>query len=516
MSNFIEDQIIFSDFIKEVGDTYINEIETVNDVLTIGGAPLWKVSSPEMAWRHLVNIAEANCFLEKIKILLRPNYYQFKLKLDLMKYAFSKKSLNLKKKQVSIISLGFSPRMHADVVEPVIKGMQDKNLFSISMICLKEAVDSNIPEGTTRVNFGAYRQKNFSKKKKQYFSALKNAEVKIKKSANIQNLIHKGKPGLSSGIINKLFKLFFEGLAPASLINIIHAQYVFDHVSPVCVISPDTADARCRVFNFLAMGRGVPVYEIQFGLTGPEGIEWRFFHADRVAVWGEQAKRHLVSHGVPNSRIVVTGSPRHDSVVRSFEGVVAKPNIFSAKKKPKILFGSTYTDKAHAKYCPPEIITEMKKAVIKSVQDNSNFDLIIKPHPKENEKELAELISGNYSNVLVSKKSDDIREMILECDAFISFGSTSSLDALLGRKKTGSLVFAGWEFSNELLDGLPIVKLDTVDKVKTFIENTLVGEHVRYKKHELEEIEKICVLDGEASKRISEDICALLQYGKPL
>ena len=59
MSDFIDDQIIFSNLIKEVGSTCIYNGKTISDILTIEGVSLWEVSSPEMAWRHLVNIAEA-------------------------------------------------------------------------------------------------------------------------------------------------------------------------------------------------------------------------------------------------------------------------------------------------------------------------------------------------------------------------------------------------------------------------------------------------------------------------
>ena len=58
----------------------------------------------------------------------------------------------------------------------------------------------------------------------------------------------------------------------------IYAKHYLDHFSPKCIISPDVADSRCRIFALTAKNLGIPVYEIQFGLTGPEGIEWVFFN----------------------------------------------------------------------------------------------------------------------------------------------------------------------------------------------------------------------------------------------
>jgi len=511
MSDFIDDQIIFSNLIKEVGSTCIYNGKTISDILTIEGVSLWEVSSPEMAWRHLVNIAEAKKLSEKLKVYLRPKLYKGKLISDLMYKSFEKTTFQIKSNSDYIMSLGFSPQMYNDVVDPVVKNLIHEFNFEHSLVCQADNEKSFKNNNYNMIQFGMSKIENFNKKKKDYFNFLKKTEQMIKESESYKKLILMYKMKFNSDILEKLFELFFNGLAPINLINLIYARFYLEKILPKCIISPDIADARCRVFVLTAKTLNIPVYEIQFGLTGPEGIEWRFFNSDRVAVWGEQAKKHLISHGIPSSKISVTGSARHDLLVyqarKKNDGV--KHNL--RKNITRILFASTYTDIAHSKYCPPEKIVEMKKAVINSVINNNQFYLTIKPHPKENEADLKKIVGVYGNNISIAEKHKDIRNLILECDAFVSFGSTASLDALLAGKKTGSLVFPGWSFSNELLGQTPITMLDTVEKVNSFIRTTIMGTKINYDSKESNQIKQMCIFDGKATKRISKDIIDLLQ-----
>ena len=48
---------------------------------------------------------------------------------------------------------------------------------------------------------------------------------------------------------------------------------------------------------------------------------------------------------------------------------------------------------------------------------------------------------------MFAEQTSDIREVITICDAFVSFGSTATIDALIADKLTICPIFPGWPFS---------------------------------------------------------------------
>ena len=165
MSSYVEEQIKFSNLIKDVGSTEIENSKTINELLKIDGVSLWEIASAEMAWRHLTNIAEAKKIQEKLKVIFRPKLYKIKLINDLIINSFERKILKEKPHKDHIITLGFSPKMYNDVVQPVVRNLLDKTNFEIIVISLKDH-ESIIKDVNTKiVNFGKHNIKNFIEQK---------------------------------------------------------------------------------------------------------------------------------------------------------------------------------------------------------------------------------------------------------------------------------------------------------------------------------------------------------------
>ena len=507
MSDFIKDQERFSEVISFIGKIIIENNQSINDILTINGVNLWLVSSPEMAWRHLVNNVEANSVSAKLKIIVRPYYHQFKLKYNPIKIQLSSFTNQFSEPSKKLISLGFSPKMYSDVVEPVSKKFEDNNSYVLfNLFDGDNATEARINRFQIQSVFENLIHRN--KQKKTLFKKLRAAENLITKSDAYYNFIMSNCFGIDAFSIKNLFKLFFNSLAPSSLEYMLQAEEILNQLRPVCIISPDTSDARCRVISLLAKKNNIPTYEIQFGLTGPEGIEWRFFVSSRVAVWGNQAKNILISHGVPKSKIVVTGSPRHDDMIVSSQS--AKDTQLESRKV-KILFASTYTDPAHERYCPSKVILNMKKSVIDAVKLHDDILLFIKSHPMEDLKDIRTLLSFKDIEITLIEGREDIRDYIKKCDAFLSFGSSATLDALIAGKKVGSLCFDGWKFSDEIIDNLPVTKLNSPKEVQRFINKLKQESNASDQSKKLKSIENLALADGKSSARIYEDICKFIK-----
>jgi len=227
------------------------------------------------------------------------------------------------------------------------------------------------------------------------------------------------------------------------------ARHVLSHHRPAVIVSPDVADARTRAFTLLGAATGIPTVEVQFGACGPEAIEWRFFAADRAAVWGPQSRDVLVSHNVPAERVIVTGSPRHDTLfgvtgaeMRGFRDRFRVPAGNLA-----VVFGSTSSMKAYNNAPDAAILRDMKQAIFAATASLPTLTLIVKPHPLEEVNETRALAS-DATNIAFAERTEDIRTLTRTCDAFVSFGSTSTLDAMILGKPTICPAFPGWRWSD--------------------------------------------------------------------
>ena len=88
----------------------------------------------------------------------------------------------------------------------------------------------------------------------------------------------------------------------------------------------------------------------------------------------------------------------------------------------------------------------MKKSLLEIVATDDYFNLTVKPHPHEDVKKIISLV-GNKNSISFLSSGGDIRENILNCSVFISFGTTATFDALLQNKLIICPFFNGWQFS---------------------------------------------------------------------
>ena len=118
---------------------------------------------------------------------------------------------------------------------------------------------------------------------------------------------------------------------------------------------------------------------------------------------GETSRRVLMSYGVPDRKITVTGSPRHDSLVkasRSEKGWTSA-RLRVNRAKVVVLFASSYSVGVyeHTSDANSKALNSVKKAVIQASEEVTGICLLVKPHPLENVNDSKRLASG-YHNVM--------------------------------------------------------------------------------------------------------------------
>jgi hypothetical protein len=262
----------------------------------------------------------------------------------------------------------------------------------------------------------------------------------------------------------------------------------------------------------------IPCIDIQFGLAGEEAVEWRFLLANYAAVWGDSSKEALLKQKVRRDRIKVTGSPRHDLLINKNLG-----NLYAERKQlgiPEssaiILLASTYHFKS-TNHVDINILHSMQSAISSAVAKTPGITLIVKPHPHENVRETRKIF-GNCSNVIFVNKNSDIKSYITLCDAFISYGSTSTIDALIAGKFTICPIFPGWLFSSDIFKESGAVFVpetgEEIEKILLAISN---GTYLAIKQ-DLESARQIFLNkyvykpDGNASSRIAALISGMIRF----
>ena len=200
-------------------------------------------------------------------------------------------------------------------------------------------------------------------------SKLQESIDQIEVNLNLTNVLSDVIPDAERHLLtnfNNLFTWFFRVYLPLIVPQAVIARHILENHRPALVIASDTADSRTRVYTVLCRLMSIPCMDIQFGLAGDEGIEWRFLAADCVAAWGDTSKEAMLKQKVPEEKIIITGSPRHDCLVNFSElEVKTKRAILGVpEKSAMVVMASTYYLKTHDKYSDPNILRAMQTGSI--------------------------------------------------------------------------------------------------------------------------------------------------------
>jgi len=451
MSKFIQELSEYANLVKDFGKANISRNQNLVDKLTFNKVSYWDVFSAEMCWRHLTSASSARSTYSFIKLLIKPNFIRLRewLKRKKIKNLFKNNNHETRFPRDAIIFLAFMPRMYLDVLHPVILNLKKNKKNKIVVLTDQTGSFAQFPiiPGVVYRDIWSFWNENLDNKSK-YFK-----KIVSKKLDNIYFEIQNGSSrrflfGKHGKALRLSLKLLFRGYIPVVLEQAIISEHILSKYRPKKIISPDTSDARARLYKLIGKNLNIPSLDIQFGLTGPEGVEWKFFSADKVAVWGKSAKDDLIKHGIKKEKIFITGSPRHDLL--KFPNKKILINLrekYNLKNNRKIvLFASTYTDKSHYIFSNSNVLNDMKKAIFETAKTYPNLTFLVKPHPVEDVRE-SFILGKDCNNLIFVDKEEDISLLIHLSDYFISFGSTATIDALIANKLSICPIFPGWPFS---------------------------------------------------------------------
>lgn len=424
---------------------------TISETFTFNGMPLWDVLSVDLARVYVPEIlAHASVQQPWFNRQIRPH-------LGVIKYNVKNRLSNLKYRNLPshlpsdsyFLFLGFADYIYRDVLMPVVGWLDDQEAYS-SVILNDQLLPVSEISGNGESCFRSVwqyldRDVRIAAKKtcKEFLQVYKQVMASQVLFSALDDQERACWPQMES-MFHRFFRFYMVRFLNFSII----AKYILDRYPPSLIVSSDVADPRSRMYCLYGQKLGVPVLELQFGAYGRDSIEWQFFDADQLAVWGATSRDVMINQGIPETKIIITGSPRHDYV---HDTIGDSPQVI-AKKKTVILFASVYYLKAYAKADPEQYnaLIAMKKALFQTVEQYSDLQMIVKPHPQENILDNQELV-GSMKNIEFVDQKLDIRDLIKSCDCFVSLGSTATIDALIANKLIICPFFPGWGWSSSAL-----------------------------------------------------------------
>jgi hypothetical protein len=444
---------------------------TLAEMFTLEGLPLWDVVAVDLARLHVPKALSQGRRSSSFTQRARPYLSWAKqTSLGLIRRQRSSQGCVKWPPKSVFLFLGFSAYIYRDVLQPVVARLAEST--EIRTVSLHDGQQGRtnawLSEGDRFQSIWQHWDNETEAKASVLRRALKKAIVELRTTGMLPRIIQ-DQGWLLWPHMRDVFDWFFRVYLPLLLPQASIAWHILERHRPALVISPDVADPRTRLYCLFGRQLGIPTLEIQFGMCGEDSIEWQFSEADQLAVWGEMARDVLLAHGVPTEKITITGSPRHDGLVKVSDAEVARTRarLGVPEKSAMVLLASAYQLKAYDKFSDPELLRLMKRAVFQAVDQVAGVCLVVKPHPLEDVRETKQL-ARKRRNILFVDPRADICKLIKVSDAFVGLGSSATLDALISNKLTICPAFPGWIWSDLFVkSGATLVPRSAEDVVRS-------------------------------------------------
>lgn len=326
-----------------------------------------------------------------------------------------------------------------------------------------------------------------------------------------------GQGNLSWPALRLEFEWLFKAEFPRLAHQVALAEHFLDHHRPALVVSPDDAD-RGRIYTLLAKSRNISSMVVQQGMVTENAVEWQCLTSDGVAVFGPKSRDTLLRHGIASERIHVTGCPRLDILTRPNPEV--SHQVYADLRVPAgtalvLLASQPYVA---GSFSGADARREMLRAAGKAVGEVKNTLLVVKPHPTENERELRSVI-GAGPRIRYVDRCADIRNFIRACDVFMTFFSTSSMQAMIAGKPIISVRFPGSGVDNLLLDSGAVWTASSAEELVDHLRLlTGIGRERAMTEREPARqrflYESLYKPDGQATTRVADLLLSLMKTAR--
>ncbi|NQV76101.1 MAG: CDP-glycerol glycerophosphotransferase family protein [Bacteroidetes bacterium] len=511
ISNVIDRLNYAADLVEYLAKVRLGNGRTIPENLTIDGICFWDFFTAELAHIHIPQVLLSEPLTENFWHRIKPELIKAKYHLgNFIRNNYNTKDCHTWPKDNTILCLAFTNRMYIDILHPLIDHLVNQHKASVTVMEDRSLIAiQNLPvKGTIYQTLWRHWDNGMAGEVSKLNMALDQIKIHIELPGILSNILPKEHQYLIPNF-KELFNRFFNAYLPLAVPYVVVARHILSKHQPSIVLTTDTADSRTRIFTSLCNKMGIPCIDIQFGLAGDEAVEWRFLLADYAAVWGDSTKEAVLKQKVKPDRIILTGSPRHDLLINKDKGdLYAERKLLGIpESNAVILLASTYHFK-NTNHADVHILHSMQIAISNAAANTPGITLIVKPHPHEDVRETRKIFKKSI-NIVFAEQNSDIKKLIRLCDAFVSYGSTATIDALVAGKFIICPIFEGWLFSSDIFkdSGAALVP-ETSEEIDCIFESIANGTYLKTKEN-LELARKnfinkyVYKPDGNASSRIA-------------
>jgi UDP-N-acetylglucosamine 2-epimerase len=238
---------------------------------------------------------------------------------------------------------------------------------------------------------------------------------------------------------------------------------------------------------------------LQLGMLG-KNYECPTFLADKISVPGDFIKDLVLSCGVEERRIVVTGRPTYDALIHAeekFDGTEICRKLKLDRSKKIVVYCT--------ENLPPKDTRNIFYAVCRALKSFPDVQFVTKVHPSELSMSVYEEVARDVGVEPLITKGADIYEVLYICDLMITGFSTTALDAMILDKCVITINFTG------LKDPIPFAESgaalgvyneeDLTAAIKQGLYDASLKERLR-RDRDMFVYEQTYLKDGKATERI--------------
>lgn len=296
---------------------------------------------------------------------------------------------------------------------------------------------------------------------------------------------------------------------------IITAKKIFENYNISCIISLNSMGETEKSI-FQTNKDSIPSIMLQHAFTNyvKELTRYDVFDTsvfeDKIALWGQLQKKHLVENRrVPDDKIIVVGSPRHDSFFKNDAAINNEPQKTIVITTQNMELSNTLVDTNT--YIRLENLFKKILAILKKL---SNVRVIVKLHPAQDpgNEYLKKLIYEIDSNILIYQTTPII-EVIKSADIIINinselFPSTTMLEGLILNKPILNIVTTDKCYEFDFIKQNAVLSVSDKDDLEKSLTDIILNDKLRLELANRGKKYAECYLTnpGSASKHLAEII----------
>lgn len=205
------------------------------------------------------------------------------------------------------------------------------------------------------------------------------------------------------------------------------AKFVMEKFQPSLYFASNSYTLEGRAAIYIAKYFNIPTASAEHGTIFPDDPIWQECLVDLVCVFGEPSRRALLTCGVRDEQIAVTGAPGFDKVVESFQSRTiedANANILVATSGP----GDQVSPEQHLRFI---------RILYETAANVPDVRWIVKLHNKDREEfyaRAAQEFSKASVEIVPSSRvrfGSDIFDYLSSARGLVTVCSTTALDAML-------------------------------------------------------------------------------------